>query len=72
MTHGQNNGSLRIEAIQRDVTAASKGDEPLAKLWIHVLHWAPCPRLITQDLHPLTDGLGGTACCVRIFLGKNL
>lgn len=57
MSHGQNDRRFSVVAIQHDVAAVAKIDQPFAEFGEHVLDRAADTRLQRQDLHPFADRL---------------
>jgi hypothetical protein len=45
MPHGKNDGGLSVVAVQRDVAAVAKVNQPLPVFWFHVLCGRPVSSL---------------------------
>ena len=72
MPHGQDHRRFAVKPVEGHISAVTEGDEPLAKLRIHVLDGTPDTWLVGKDAHALANGFGRTTGCVRVLFGKEM
>ena len=70
MPNRKDHRRFAAKPIERHISALTKGDEPLAKLRIHVLDGSPDTWLVGKDVHALADGFDSATGCVRVLFGK--
>ena|ERR1017187_3473462 len=69
-TDGQNYDLLSVVAVEGDVGALAKFDNPLAELGREVFDWATDLGMLAENLHALADRFDGTAGRVRALRGE--
>jgi len=70
VTNGQDSYCLIFDAVQSDVSAVSKVDQPFPIFRIHILHGAAEIRLMGQNLNPRTYCPHGPPRGVNILEGQ--
>ena len=67
VANSHDQGGLSVVAVQHDVAAIAKVNQPLPVLRLHVLHGSTHSGLLRNDLHAFSDGLHGAFGCVNIL-----
>lgn len=72
MVNRKNHRRFAIKPVKRDIAAVTKGDEPFAKLGIHLLNRPTDFGLIAQDIHTFADGFRRAAGSGWVLVGKEI
>jgi len=67
VAHCNDQNSVLLQAVERDISAGAKAHRPFPKLWVHVIHGAADIWMIRNDLHPVTDRACRTSGCIRVL-----
>ena len=70
MQNGQDHGIVTIVAVQHNVAAVPKFNEPLTKLRLHVFCRPADTGLLNDDFHSFANGAHRTLGCICVFFGK--
>jgi hypothetical protein len=67
VSNGEDRDGLNVKAMQGNMAAASKIDQPFPEFWIHVCYRLAGARLVWHDFHPRANGVCGALRRVDIL-----